>query len=209
MSPEIPWWALEAQPQQGMIQRAKNLAGLADPYNWIKAIATMPNIATEQGMAAAKEFTPSYEDMLDVASNAPMGLLGMVKTATGGTLAKRNLKGQRHSVAKNTVRNMDPEEMLGAARRGVHLKQDPKTGQYIGAPRGIDSPAKLAAMRKNFDILVEAGAGGGDWYQRVYKGVEEVTGGDPEKMVRMFNELAITSPQAMPETNLGLSLIHI
>jgi hypothetical protein len=153
---------------------------------------------------------PETRGMGNYAMSA-LGLLPFVPAATtkivgGKKVAARNLKGQRHSVAKNTVRNLDPEEMLGAARRGVHLKQDPKTGQYIGGPRGIDSPAKLAQMRKQFDILVEAGAGGGDWYQRVHDAVKEVTGGDPKKMSRMFNELAITSPQATPETNLGFAL---
>jgi len=87
--------------------------------------------------------------------------------------AKRNLKKTAIGADKAYT---SVTEALAAARRGDHLKQDAKTGQYIGAPRGIDTPGKLGANRVRTDAKVEEGLFNADWYNRARHTANDVTG---------------------------------
>ena len=109
------------------------------------------------------------------------------------------------SITEVDLRKMEPAEALDEARRGRHLKQD-KTGQYIGGPRGVDTPDKLKAVRDDFDRLVEEGAEGADWYDRARGGVTEMAGTDPARQDLVASTLAQYSAQAEPDVNLGFGL---
>lgn len=98
------------------------------------------------------------------------------------------------------------------ARAGGHLKQNPNTGQYIGAPRGVDSPGKLGAMRRKVDQKVEEGLFNANWYDRARDTAEEVTGFrggmDPAstegRMASLFARgSAAYSPQASPANEIN------
>jgi hypothetical protein len=52
---------------------------------------------------------------------------------------------------------MGPEDVLAQASAGKHLKPT-STGGYVGAPRTVDSPQSLGAMRSNFDTQFENAA---------------------------------------------------
>ena len=103
------------------------------------------------------------------------------------------------------LRDMTPEEALRVSRTGAHLKRD-KNGQYIGAPRGIDTPKKLQDLRASFDDLVAEGVEGKDWYERAQKSILEVTGGDKARSDLMSSTHALYSAQADPNVNLNFSL---
>jgi hypothetical protein len=141
------------------------------------------------------------EDIKPFALN-PAGLLG-----GGGTVVPKAVgKGRAPAVGNMLdIRNMNPQEALQAARSERHLVQD-KNGQYVGAPRGLKTREQLQAMRDNFDRWVDQGASGGDWYTRAGEWIRTVTGGDPAKADRLSQELALTSAQADPNTNLGFTL---
>ena len=110
------------------------------------------------------------------------------------------------SITEVNLRDMEPAEALDEARRGRHLKQD-KTGQYIGAPRGVDSAAKLKKIRADFDRLIEeGGAVGADWYGRARAGVTEMAGTDPRRQDLVSSTLAQYSAQADPDVNMGFAL---
>ena len=83
----------------------------------------------------------------------------------------------QRSITEVNLRELPQDEAIEAATRGVHLKRD-KTGQYIGAPRGVNTPAKLNALRESYDRQLEEAALGADWYNRARQGNIEVTG-DP------------------------------
>jgi hypothetical protein len=104
-----------------------------------------------------------------------------------------------------SLRDLTPQEALNIASGEPHLIQD-SAGQFVGAPRGITTREQLVAMRKRFDELVDGGAAKGDWYTRAARGIDEVTGGHPAKSDRFSDELALTSAQADPDTNLGFTL---
>ena len=109
------------------------------------------------------------------------------------------------AITEVNLRDMEPAEALDEARRGRHLIQD-KTGQYIGAPRGIDTPDKLKKLRDDFDRLVEEGVAGAEWYDRARGGVSEMAGIDPARQDLVSSALAQYSAQANPDVNMGFAL---
>lgn len=134
-----------------------------------------------------------------------------VKAAKGaGKVAASNLTDE--SVAK-VFDDMTPDEAMRAAQRGQHLKQNPTTGQYIGAPRGLDSPSALRTNRARVDGKVADGLDNGPWYDRGRAAISEVSGYDAATMAPTSQEGlmasflarggAAYSPKAAPdqETN--------
>jgi len=135
---------------------------------------------------------------LNAASLIP-GVPGGARAA--GKIVKRNLKKE----AIRGLRDLPLEEAMDLARRGGHLKQDPRTGQFVGAPRGITSQRALHAMRKRLDEAIERGVEGGDWYHRAQAGTLEVTG-SPAQARGFADEQALWSAQSNPDANLGFAL---
>ena len=123
-----------------------------------------------------------------------------------GKVAKKAVRRAPRGMAAVNFRALPQGEAHAAARQGVHLIHDPKTKQLVGAPRGFTSIRQVNAQRKKFDKLVEEGAGGADWYERMRETVEEAAGWDPAAQDRLAAQLAIYSPQSTPETNLGFAL---
>lgn len=127
-----------------------------------------------------------------------------------GRVAKANLTDE--SVAK-VFDGLNAEQAMKAAQRGRHLKQNPNTGQYIGAPRGLDSPEKLRANRARVDAKVAAGVDNATWYDRARDAIASISDFDPATMrpdsegglmAKLFSRGgAAYSPQASPkkETN--------
>lgn len=122
---------------------------------------------------------------------------------TQGRRAVRNTRGGK-AIAR--VRDMEPEDAMRVVRAGGHLKQMPD-GQYVGAPRGVTTPALLGLMRRRLDALIEEGAQAGDWYHRARQGNVELAGPDPARQRLLAQEEALWSSQADPDPNLGLLLL--
>lgn len=151
-------------------------------------------------------------ELLMAAAMPVAGRLKKVAKAVAPTaknVAKANLTNE--SVA-TVFDNLDAAAAGKAAARGTHLKQNPTTGQYIGAPRGVDSPQKLAAMRSSVDGKIEGGLSNAAWYDRARRTAEEVSGfragmapDTPEgQMASMFARGgAAYSPQATPPTEIN------
>ena len=112
---------------------------------------------------------------------------------------------QRGILATPDLRQMDRNAAIDIARSEPHLIQD-ASGQYVGAPRGMTTPEQIQAMRKAFDKDVEAGAVGGDWYERAREFNREISGDNPYRQKLVANEEALWSAQANPDTNLGFGL---
>jgi hypothetical protein len=134
------------------------------------------------------------------------------EAARSGRVAASNLTDQ--SVA-TVFDDMNAAEALQASLRGEHLKQNPTTGQYIGAPRGVDSPQKLGAMRSQVDQKVEGGLSNAAWYTRARDTAEDVSGfqqgmdplSEEGRMASLFARSgAAYSPQATPPTEINAML---
>lgn len=108
--------------------------------------------------------------------------------------------------------DVTPEQAMQMARRGEHLKQSATTGQYVGGPPGMDSPQKLAAVRRSADDKVARGAFNADWYDRRRSSIGEAAGFDPATMAPespegtlanlMSRGSAAYSPQASPTSEM-------
>lgn len=120
-------------------------------------------------------------------------------------------------VTSVTLRNMTEPNAIYGAKLGVHLKQG-ADGQYVGAPRGVNSPETLQAMRDAYDAQLRNGALGADWYDRSRQGMIEMTG-DPLATSEIHPALnrgdaasdviGVTSAQRTPEVNFGLGLSNL
>ena len=80
--------------------------------------------------------------------------------------------------------------------------KDPKrvgtTGQYIGAPKGLDTPQKLAALRRNMTNLAKEGEEGRFWYERSSQAILDAVNGDKEAADKIAQAIAITSGGQTP-----------
>ena len=76
-----------------------------------------------------------------------------------------------------------------------------KNGKYVGSPAGIDTPAKLARIRRFVKELAKQGEYGRFWYERSGRTVLEITGGDVEEAKKIVQAIAITSPSTPVDTN--------
>jgi len=76
-----------------------------------------------------------------------------------------------------------------------------KNGKYVGSPAGINTPAKLARIRRFVKSLAEQGEYGRFWYERSGRTILEITGGNVEEAKKIVQAIAITSPSTPVDTN--------
>ena len=103
------------------------------------------------------------------------------------------------------LRKMDTPSAVRAARGEPHLIQD-ASGQHIGAPRGVTTPADIADMRSSFDADVAQGAEGADWYTKARGSNVDLAGPDLARQRLLAQEQALWSAQANPDTNLNFAM---
>jgi hypothetical protein len=138
--------------------------------------------------------------------------------AAPDAVAKVGKKGPRSAVVPDLFRKMEkeqgPEVTLNALRKGAHLKGDGKGG-YVGAPRTVDSPQALGALRRSLDEQfsdsVEAVQQAdptrvGTWYDRA-KAAQAATN-EPWQLPRSLEQHGVYSAGVAPETELAFALKH-
>ena len=81
-----------------------------------------------------------------------------------------------------------------------------KTGQYIGAPKELNAPQKLGALRRSIKGLAEEGEGGRFWYEQSGKALLNITGGNREEANKLAQAIAITSPQTPVPSNFNYAV---
>ena len=72
------------------------------------------------------------------------------------------------------------------------------TGQYVGGPPGLDSPQKLATLRRNMTALAQEGEPGRFWYERSGRAILDMVGGDKDEAEKVAQAIAITSAGSTP-----------
>lgn len=78
------------------------------------------------------------------------------------------------------------------------------TGQYVGAPQGIDSPQKLAAMRANYMKDVVEGIPGRNWYEDSSKWIGEVAPANRQQAIA--DAIGVSSQGTGVDSNLGFAI---
>jgi len=106
------------------------------------------------------------------------------------------------------IREMPVDEAIAIARKEPHLIPGGAAteGKYVAGPRNIDTRQKLTKMRRDLDASIDAGAEGGDWYNRYRGGVYDVTGGSPEQAGAMARIEGMFSAGVDPASELGYSI---
>ena len=89
---------------------------------------------------------------------------------------------------------------VGRARNRVST-----TGQYVGAPAGVDTPEKLAANRATYMDLVRQGEAGRNWYDGSSNWIEGVTA-NQKAAQEAANVLGVTSQGTGVDANLGFTV---
>ena len=107
------------------------------------------------------------------------------------------------------------DAVLSAVRAGKHLKPD-GAGGYIGAPRTVNSPQSLGALRRDLDAQFDDGVAAieysdpqrlGTWYDRAKAGIASST--EPHQLDRVLDQHAVYSAGVSPESELGFALKHL
>lgn len=106
-------------------------------------------------------------------------------------------------LAKNAQNLYAEEEVLFdvAPRKRVGT-----TGQYVGAPKGIDTPSKLRTLLGTVKKLAEEGEFGRFWYERSGRQILDLVGGDKSEADKIVQAIAITSPQTPVPSNFQFAL---
>lgn len=104
-----------------------------------------------------------------------------------------------------SIRELDQADAVRQAKKGAHIVRG-TDGQYVGAPRGMDSPGALRALRRRLDKLATEGEVGRDWYDRTEAGNLEIAGPNAARTALASAEQGLWSAGATPDVNLGFSI---
>ena len=86
------------------------------------------------------------------------------------------------------------------------IRRESTTGRYVGGPAGLDTPQKLAALRKKVAGLTQEGAPGRFWYERSGKAILNAVGGDKVEAEKIAQAIAITSSGTPVSSNFDYAL---
>lgn len=119
------------------------------------------------------------------------------------TIASKNIDDiidESQGVDLEVTPNADGESVDVNVKPTVNndLKRVGTTGQYVGAPRGLDSPQKLAALRRNMLNIAKQGEPGRFWYERSSQAILDAVNGDKEAADKIAQAIAITSGGQTP-----------
>ena len=98
------------------------------------------------------------------------------------------------------------DDIMFSKERGTGGPRRTRRGQYIGAPKGLDTPQKLGALRRAVKGLAEEGESGRFWYERSGKALLAMTGGDKTEAGKLAQAIAITSPQTPVPSNFNFAV---
>lgn len=130
------------------------------------------------------------------------------------TAGRQKTQAVSPTILREMAREQGDNAVLDYVRGGKHLKPD-GTGGYIGAPRTIDSPQALGALRRKLDTEVANSIDAvnlgdpermGTWYARAKGGME--ASNEPWQLQRTLDAHGAYSAGVSPESELGFSLKH-
>ena len=176
-------------------------AGLLKAGRGAKAATEAAGVAQEAQRAVAEPSLPSITkrarglDLSPSTVRAPRTREGIRGVRTAGTPGS--------GIA--SIRELDQADAVRQAQKGAHIVRG-TDGQYVGAPRGMDSPGALRALRRRLDNLATEGEVGRDWYDRTEAGNLEIAGPNAARTALASAEQGLWSAGANPDVNLGFSI---
>ena len=203
-----------------------NLAMLAAPSEYVRD-KTMEYTGNPY-MATAAEMVYDPLNFVPGLKTMAAGVAGVSKVAKPGSKAAKMLD-EVDNVGGEVVNKIDDidEEIVTAElpsgtessrmldefdqintkpKSQVEARRRTKTGQYIGAPEGTDTPQKLTSIVKSMKNLAKEGEYGRFWYERSGRQILDLVGGDVDAADKIIQAVAITSPQTPVANNFEYAL---
>ena len=90
--------------------------------------------------------------------------------------------------------------------QNAKIRREGTTGRYVGAPPGLNSPQKLAALRKKVADLTLEGAPGRFGMSDQIKAILDAVGGDKVEAEKIAQAIAITSSGTPVSSNFDYAL---
>jgi hypothetical protein len=196
----------------GQVGDASSFAYGVDPNMFTPAPNVAPSRPTELPPGPTMDEVPGgtmwWGDQLGGDTDSIPFLMGMA--VLGGPSSKEGAAaktiGKRLPALEKVWEGIkNPAEAMARAKSRVHIRRN-KQGKYIGAPQQVDSPQKLAALRKRVDDTVINGLFGADWYNQARATAVHLAPGNPAKQSTFSRSGAAYSPQAAPPTEVGASV---
>jgi hypothetical protein len=146
----------------------------------------------------SRNFVTFHDDIPIVARNQQrFGSHG----STSGSGVDPDRFSQKHHIAE------DAGVGAAAGTKGRRYMSGERMGQYVGAPPGVDSPQKLAAMKRQVADLARAGEPGRFWYEESGQAINRGFSGDQARTKAFTGGLAITSPSTNVSTNTNFGIL--
>lgn len=193
------------------------LGAVVDPFKGagraVKAGKLSAETVAKFGQKAAREAAIQKKVIKAAADVAQEAEIAAATSAGKAPSAKRQKVPADYW--RTTADQLGDQAVLDMVRDGQHLKPD-GAGGYIGAPRTVDSPQALGAMRRTLDgqfsdavnAVREADpAGLGTWYDRAKGGI--ALSAEPHQLDRVLDQHAVYSAGVSPESELGFALKHL
>lgn len=156
--------------------------------------------AREKAKKEARQSPLSNDEFLEQAATP----VEMFDRHTKGGRGRGDQGAKDGILSTPNLRDLTPEEAAAIANKEPHLRQD-KSGQYIGAPRGLKSRKQIRKMRERFDAEVEKGLIGAQWYSRAREANVRNNSGKGRQSLAA-KEQALMSAQATPDTNMNWAI---
>ncbi len=213
-----PFLAPSKSPWENLLQRFKNI-GPRTMEN-IAASAEMLGAAPQRSvMHQSKVPEPAFYDSARTVGRNIAGLLGIGSAVPAGLLQalvedpiseqlqlEADLSEGQAEMAAMAATGLIP---LGATTKAGKLsklkrvKSGESKGQYVGGPRGLDSPQKLGAMLKDYKQLVQLGIEGRYFYDDSSNFFLAATGGNVPEATKLARSSAVYSQRMGVDPNLG------
>jgi hypothetical protein len=183
----------------------------------------MAYLAGEGGaQVAATQFPDSLAAQLAGAVSGDMSARGILDSLDGRNV--RRMAGDEPPIDDGPLPEGEPEgtvlgisdqsessKMLETLRPEITTeigdrKRVGTTGQYVGAPEGVNNPQKLAALTKSMTNLTKEGEFGRFWYERSGRQILDITGGNKADAEKIIQAVAITSANTPVASNFDFAI---
>ena len=186
-----------SKPNLGTILTGFDAAAVTAAYD-----AARQNI--EIGAGVREEFDPTQTAIASgiglaagdrLAAGTPVIVESARRAGTGVAEAVTEKAGQVYEGVENlTNLNVVPPKRVGT------------TGQYVGAPRGIDTPQKLAGLTRKLEKAAVEGKVGKFWYESSSDAILDVVNGDVDEADKLIQAIAVTSSGTPVESNFNFAV---
>ncbi|MDP6736632.1 MAG: hypothetical protein QF732_09075 [Nitrospinaceae bacterium] len=215
---QTPFLIPAKTPWENLLQRIKNIGPRT--MEDIQASADLlGQVPPDSVMSQPKVPEPPFYDAAKWLGRNALGLIGIGSSAVSGPVRalvedpisdqlqlKANMSEGNADLAALAATGLIPFGLGTKASRAPQLrrvKSGASKGQYIGGPRGLDSPQKLGAMLRDYRQLVELGLRGREFYHDSSNFFLAATGGNVPEAIKLARSSAVYSQRMGVDPNLG------